>query len=181
MLSVHALDCVGSSYHADHAQIATASCLQKIDGGAGASACGEHRIEDDDDAVGYIGRHLAVVFHRLMGLGIPVDTDVSDSRCREEALYAFHHSESGAEDGHQGDFLVGEDLERVGGDGSLDDFVDQRQVLGDFVYHQSGDFIHQFAEILGGGVFVTHQGKLVLNQRMIKNEYIFVGHDCFSF
>ena len=110
---------------------------------------------------------LAVVLHRFVGLLVAVETDVAHSGNRNKGMQTFDHSESGAKDRHDGKLasrnLIGCHL----ADRSFDFNVLERDVPGDFITHQKGYFIKEFPEILGSGVLVSHDGKLVLYHRMV--------------
>ena len=43
------------------------------------------------------------------------------------------------------------------------------QIPGEFIAHKKGDFLQKTAELAGTGALGTHNGELVLNQRMIDN------------
>ena len=53
--------------------------------------------------------------------------------------------------------------------GRFDFNIFQRQIPGEFIAHEKGDFLQKTAELAGTGAFGTHNGELVLNQRMIDN------------
>ena len=49
-----------------------------------------------------VGRQLAVVFHRLQGVGVPVQTDMAHLGGGNEGENAVHHAQSGPQDGDNG-------------------------------------------------------------------------------
>ncbi len=92
-----------------------------------------------------------------MSLRVSVNADVADAGSGDQFLDAVDHAETGAEDGNQGDLFIGEDFEGVRSYRGLDDLINKREVFRDLVDHQGGDLTYEFAEILGGCVFVAHK------------------------
>ena len=102
---------------------------------------------------------------------------MADAGRRDQVQHAAHHAETGTQDRHEADLVVGKHLRAAGRDGRLDfDFL-QREIAGDLIRHQHGDLFEQLAEILVGRFFHPHPGQLVLDQRMIDDVDVQVfGH-----
>ena len=109
-----------------------------------------------------------------MGGLVAIEAYMPYLRYGDKGQKAVHHSEPGPEYRHYGEFAAG-DLHCFHRTyRSLNFNVFQRQVAGDFVAHQQGDFLEEFAEILASGLLHTHNGQLVLNHRMV--DYVQLTH-----
>ena len=88
---------------------------------------------------------------------------------RHKRLEPVYHSKTGAEDRYDGKLapcnLLGGHL----ADRSLYLNIFKREVPGDLVTHQEGDFFEQFTEILGSGFFLAHDRQLVLDHGVVDN------------
>ena len=66
--------------------------LKRRDRTGRAAARGEHRVEQEELALGGVSRDLEVVVHRLEGVVVAVEADVTDTRGGHELEDALHHS-----------------------------------------------------------------------------------------
>ena len=94
---------------------------------------------------------------------------MADLRGGNKAHNAVHHTQTGAQNRHDGQLLACDHLSLRAADRGFDFNRFERQIAGDFVSHQHGDFVQQLAKLLGAGLLIAHQGELMLNQRMIHN------------
>ncbi len=113
-----------------------------------------------------------------MRLWVAVHTDVTHLGDRNQILQTVHHTQSGAEDGHDGELASGYHLCLGLGDGRFNGDFLQRQVTEDLIAHQHGNFVEQLPEVLGAGLAVAHDRQLMGNQRMVDN--VQVAHDVLS-
>ena len=114
-----------------------------------------------------------------MGLGIPVQADVTDLGGGNQIHQSIHHAQTGAENGHDGQFLACQHLAVGGANGSLHLHIHGGQIPGGLIAHQAGNFADQLPELLDGGVLVAHHSQLVVNQRVI--HYMYISHNRVSF
>lgn len=63
-------------------------------------------------------------------------------------------------------------LARIDATGSFNVNFLHGKVTGDFICHERGQLVEQHTEILCAGVFVPHEGELVLNERMVDNDNV---------
>ena len=156
-----------------------AALLDEIDGGAGASAGREHRIEQDDEALIDVLGQLAVVFVRLERFMIAVKSDMPDLCGGDEGVDTVDHAETGAEDRDDSKLLAGDDGSHRFRDWGFNRDQLGRQIAKRFIAHQGGYLLDQLAELHIAGIYVAQQSDLVRNKRMIEDYRIFVQH--FSF
>jgi hypothetical protein len=131
-----------------------------------AAAGREHRIEQKEVTFGGVTRNLEVVIDRLQGIVIPIQTNVADARSRHQPIDAFHHSEAGAQDGHQRQLLATHSpshcrFERRVDGRWLDDEITRR-----LVRHEHRDLVHQLPKDLCRRTPIAKNRQFVLNQRM---------------
>ena len=161
------LDALGAADDVHHDDAPAAVLFQEINGGNGAAAGGQHGVHHENLTVFDVLRELAVVFHRLVGLRVPVQADVADLGGGDQIHHGVHHAEARPQHGNDGQLLAGEHPAFGGTDGSLHLHLHGRQVPGGLIAHQAGDFTHQFTELLGSGVLITQDCQFVLDQGMV--------------
>ena len=132
-----------------------------------AAARGEHRVDDDERALGDIARQLAVVLDWLQRLRIAVHADVANAGRRNHVDDAVEHAEAGAQDWHDADFLAGEHLLLALADWCLDLDFPEREVTRDLVGHEHRDLLEQLAEILRTRFLHAHDREFMLDQRVV--------------
>ena len=93
--------------------------------------------------------------------------------------HTVHHAQTGPEYGHHGQLFAGYAAALGNGNGGLHVHLFQRQVSGGLIAHQHGDFGYQFPEFLYTGVFISEDGELMLDERVVENAYF--AHVRFSF
>ena len=87
-----AADTFGSSDQAQKTDSCRAGTFQRGNGCRSASTGGEHRIEQKEIALGGVPWNLEVIVDRFERIMIAIQTDVSDSRCRDEPSHTFDHA-----------------------------------------------------------------------------------------
>ena len=113
--------------------------------------------------------------NRLLGnvslrqVAVAVQTDDTDTGGRHEVKKTVHHAETGAENRNDPYLLASYPFAPGLLQRRLDFNILQRQIPGELIAHKKGDFLQKTAELPGAGVLGTHNGQLVLNQRMISN------------
>ena len=157
----------GGGHEAHEADVAAAALLEHRNCVAGAAAGCQHGVRDYDEAVFNIGRELAIIDHGLVGFLIAVKADVAHLGDGDEGPEAVYHSEAGPEDGDDGELAAAHFLCGHLADWSLDLDVFQGEVTCDFVSHEERNLFQKLPEILGTGVFVSHDGQLVLNHGVV--------------
>lgn len=169
MFFLHLGNAFGGADEAHQPDVFAAALLEHREGVAGAAAGGEHRVGDDDRALLDVFRKLAVIDDRFVRLLIAVQADVAHLGDGDEHLQAFDHAHAGSQDRDDGELVSGDSLRRHLADGRFDFHALQRDVAGDLVTHQEGDFLEKFPEILGSGFLHAHDGQLVLDHRVVDN------------
>ena len=168
MRLVHDLDTFRGSDETHEFDILDAFFFHHVDGCDGAASGSEHRIDEDEVTIFHI-RELAIVFDRLGGDRIAVETDDADAGRRHEFGEAFHHAEAGAQDRDDAELLAGDLFSCRFFERCLDSDIFERQIAGELIAHQERDLLQQTAELTGAGFFLSHNGQLVLDQRMIND------------
>src|ERR1041385_3341197 len=138
--------------------------------GRGCRAAGrEHRIEDEEIAVGLRGGDFEVVAHRLERVVVAEEPHVPDPGRRDELADPLDHAEAGPEDRHQGELLPGDST----GGGTLERRLDLHrlglEMAGGLIGHQHRDLRDQLLEILDRRGLVPEDGELVLDQRVLED------------
>ena len=169
---LNGLDALGAADDVHHDDVPAAVLFQKINGGNGASAGGQHGIDHVNHPVGDVLRQLAVVFHGLVSLGVAVQADVADLGGGNQLHHVVHHAETRAENGDDGQLLAGQHPALGGSDGGLHLHLTGGQAAGGLIAHQTGNFADQLAEFLNGGLLVAQNGQLMLDQGMIEDVYV---------
>ena len=161
------LDTLGGADQAHQADVGATALLEHAQGVAGAAAGGEHRVSDDDETLLDVLGELAVINHRLVGLFVAVQADVADLGNGNELVQALYHTHTCAQDRDDGKLAARDYPALHRAERGLDiDFL-QGDVTGDLVTHKEGDLFEKFAEILGSGFLVPHNGQLVLDHRVV--------------
>ena len=171
MSLLHSLHTFGAADDIHHDDVLAATGLQKVDGGNGAAAGGQHGIHHEDLPLIDILGQLAVVFHRLMGLGVTVQTDVSHLGRGDQIDHVVHHAQTGTEDRDNGQLLACQHLTGGNRHRSLHLNLLGGQIAGGFIAHQACDLTDQSAEFLNTGVLIAKNCQLMLDQRMVQNVY----------
>ena len=175
---VQGLNAFRSSDQADELDPLCAVLLDLADGVDGAAAGGQHRVQDQDVALGDILGQLAEVLHRLQGGLVAVQADEADLCGGQQGQHTVQHTHACAQDGHQSQLAASQNLGLCHGDGRLDLDLFQRQVTGGFVAQQGRDLANEVTELLGAGLLVAKQADLVLQQGMLNDHR---GHNKRSF
>src|SRR5262245_53310848 len=98
MLGMEAVDSLGGSDDRDEPHRGPASVLHGRNCGRGRVPGREHRVEEDDVALGDVSRELDVVLDWLKRLLVPVETDEADARPGYETEDAVEHPDPGPKD-----------------------------------------------------------------------------------
>jgi hypothetical protein len=166
MRVVHALDSGRRGDETEKSNTLGTGALQRVDCGDGTSAGREHRIEQQELALGRIAGNLEVVVDRFERVVIAIESDMSDARRRHEFEDALDHSESGPEDRDERELLTGDPL----ADGSLERRLDsdilEREVGRRLVGHQHRDLVDELLEDLRRRAAIAENRDLVLDERM---------------
>ena len=166
MCLVHARGTLGRRDETEEPDPRRAGTLERADGGDGAAASRQHRVEQQEVALGRVRRHLEIVVDRLERLVIAIETDVSHTRRRHELEDSLDHAEPRAQDGNERELLAahalcGHVLER-----RVDADRLQRQVARRLVRHQHRDLVDELLEDLRRRPPVAQYAKLMLYERV---------------
>ena len=167
------LDALGSSNKDHELDVVAAALLHFGDRRVGRAAGGEHGVDDHDIALGDVLRHLAEVDVRLKRFLVAEHTDVADTGRRNHAQNAVDQSKTGAQNGHDCNFLTGQRRLLRRADRRFDRLGGERQITGGLIGDEHPDLADQLPEILDAGVFIAHDRQLVRDERMIHDVYVF--------
>ncbi len=161
---VDAFDALGRGDQYQRANLAGAGLFQHVDGGDHGAAGGQHRVYDQGHALVQFADQLfqiGVCFQRFL---VACQTDDTDLGARHQAEDAIEHAQTGTQDGHHGNFLAAELLDLHIAAPAFDGMGLNRHVLRRLVGQQGGNFLGQFAKVLGADVVAAHQTQLVSDQ-----------------
>ncbi|KAF1858516.1 hypothetical protein Lal_00015033 [Lupinus albus] len=146
-----------------------AALLQHVDGVHGRVARRDHRIAQDERALGRV-RQAHEVFDGQVRVRVAEHADVAHPRRRHQFQQPVAHAHAGAQDRHDGQLLARDDGGVDGHQRRVDRPRRQRQVARDLVAHQQRDLPQQFAERARGRAAVAHVRQLMLDQGMVEDE-----------
>ena len=94
------------------------------------------------------------------------------SHVGDKFYHTVNHTESCTQDGNDRDLLACKHLNGSFCNGSLDlDFL-HGKISCYLISHEHGDLGYKLPELLSAGILITQKRHLMLNERMIKNEYV---------
>jgi hypothetical protein len=166
VLAVHPRDSLRRGDQGDEADGRRADPLDRLDRRRGRVAGGEHRVEQDDVAIGDVAGKLHVVLDRLERLLVAEEADEPDARAGDERKHRVKHPDPRAQDRAHRDLLARDAARRGHLERRLDLDLLVREVLGGLVGEEQRELVHELAEHLRGRRHVPQQPELVLNQRM---------------
>lgn len=153
--------------HQDHGtDFLAAGLLQQVDGGDHRTAGGQHRVDDQGQALVDVRGELFQVGVGFEGFFVAGNADRADLGPRDQAEHPVEHADAGAQDRHHGNLLASDLFSLHLAAPAVDLVGFQRQVLGRFVGQERADFLGEFAKILGADIGTAHQAELVADQRM---------------
>ena len=155
MLFVQTLYAFRSCDHAHELDLLAAMLLDELDGVNGGTAGGQHRVGDHDGSELDGRGELAVVFHRLVGLRIAVESDMTYLGGGNQHQDAVGHAETCAEDRYYRQLLACNHRSLALLDGGLHFDIFQRKVPERLIAHENGDLFGQLAEFVGTGILIS--------------------------
>ena len=150
-----------------------AALLHLSNGRVGRTAGSKHRIDDHNITLGDILRHFAEVDVRLKRFLVAEHADVADTSRRNHAQNTVNQSKTGAQNGHDCNFLTGQRRLLRCADRRFNRLGGKRQVAGGLIGDEHTDLADQLAEILDAGALIAHDRQLVCDERMIHDMYMF--------
>ena len=172
----HSFGSRDKTYQSD---IAGTLFLDKVDGGAGGSSRGEHGIDEKNITLSQISRKLAIIFHGLQSLRIPIETDMTHLGIGHQPQDTIHHTQPRPEHRHDGELLSRNGFHLCFFKRSLHFRFPQRKIAGNFINHEPRNFLYEFPKFLHRGIHVSDNTYLVLHERMIDHmasRSVFWGH-----
>jgi hypothetical protein len=149
-----------------------ACLLDGLDCGGCRVSRGEHRVEEDDVAVGDVGRELDVVLDRLERLLVPIEADEPDAGSRDEREDAVQHPDAGPEDRADRHLLARDARHGRPLEWGLDLDLLDGEILRHLVREQERYLVDELAEHLGRRLQVPEQPELVLNERVVDHGHL---------
>ena len=166
---------LGCSNEAHELDVLTAVLLELGQRIACRAARDKHRIDEDDYSLVDICGELTIICYGKVSFGITVKTDVSYLCNGNEIKKSVHHTDTCSEDRNDSKLFTRYRVCLGLADGSLDSDLFKRKVAGQLISHKHCDLIKKLAEILGASLFVSHNGELVRDQRMVY--YVKLAHN----
>ncbi len=174
VILLHALNAFGRADDAHELDMLCAGFLEKGDRRRGRAAGCEHRVNNDDVALGNIGGHLEVVLNWLKRFRIAEQTDVTDLDVGHHAHHAVNHAKTRTQYGNDRQLFSSDAMALCNGDRGFDLYLLQRKIPGGLIAHQHCDLGDDLAEFLHAGLLIAQDGQLMLNKRMV--EYAYFAH-----
>jgi len=169
MLLADTLCTFGSGDDVHHLDALAAVVLHAVDSSGSAAAGGQHGVNDENIPLCDVLRHLAVIFHRIQGLRITIQADVTDLGSGQHFQHAVHHAQTGTEDGDDGDLLAGQHLAVCHIHWSLYIHITSGQVTGGLIGHETGDLGNDLPKFVGAGMLIPQDAQLMLEQGVVQN------------
>ncbi len=179
MIGLDAASALRSSDQTDELDMLAAATLQESNRSRGRTASREHRIDEQDFSLLAVLRQLTIILDGLEGIRITIQTDMTDLRGRNQAHDTVDHTQTGTQNRYNRQLLSGDDFGLSAADGRFDLNRTQRQITSNFISHEHGNLVKQLTEFLRAGFLISHQGHLVLNQRVV--HHMNFGHVASSF
>src|SRR6185312_5480146 len=114
---------------------------------------------------------LEVILHGDKRFRVTVKTDMADACTGDHGQHAVQNSGACTQDGDEHQLLAVDDLPGRIFQRRLDLDVVHGHIPQHLVGHQGGDLVQKLTKTVGGSVFSTHQGELVLDQRVADQMY----------
>ena len=121
---------------------------QVLDGRDGRAAGGQHRVDDQTYTFVYIGRHLAVVLVRLMGLLIAIHTDMTHACRGNKFEQAVDHAQARTKDGNDSDLTARDLLAHSLANRRSYVHIFKREIARCLVSLKRAELLHDLAELL---------------------------------
>ena len=168
VLLVEGAHALGRCDHGHEADVAVvdAVAVEQVDRVGRGIAGGEHRVDQDEEAV-RVRRQPHVVLDRAVGLGVAVEPDVAERRGRQELRQPFRHAEARPQDGHDRGLAAAQEGRVHRRQRRLDGPRIHRQAARDLVADEQRDLAQQRAEQRGPRRLVAQVAQLVLHQRVV--------------
>ena len=172
----HPLHALGRGQKTEEADVLGACLLQKVNRRRRGIAGGQHGIDDDGHTVFKLGRNLEVILHRLERLGIAVEPDKPHPRGGDQLENTVEQTIARPQDRDERELLAYDHRRVHFAQGRLDALGGHRQLAGDLIGQKQADLAQKLTEGGGRGILLAHQGQLVLNQRVIDDGQMVIGH-----
>src|SRR5205823_2742286 len=127
----------------------------------------EHRVEEEDVAIGNVVRQLHEVLDRLERLLVAIEADEADARARDQGENGVEHPDAGAQDRTDGDLLAGDPSRGRALHGRLDLDLLVREILRRLVGQKERELVDELPELLGRRRDVAQEAELVLDERVV--------------
>ncbi len=174
MFRVQGSDPILGGDDADNANVGNSPAFESRDGDTDASSGGQHGIQDNSHIGRAIFGKLAIVFDWQSGRFVSVHPQVPDLGFGQKLEDRVHQSQAGSQNGDNRDtlreFAAGGFFDR-----GLNSTVLQLQILGGFRRNQHGYQVDLGSKKLWRSVFVTQNGQMMLNERVVQNSLVIHG------
>ncbi|AMO47788.1 Phosphoribosylformylglycinamidine cyclo-ligase [Enterobacter sp. FY-07] len=154
-----------------HFDAVAARFFQQVNRGDHRTAGCQHRVNHQRHTLVDIGHQFLEIRHRLQRLFVTVDADHANARARYMLQHTFHHTQTCAQDWHNGDFLPFNLLNLDRPVPAFDGHFFRFEVRSRFIRQQAAHFRGEFTKAFGADVVLSHQTQLVFD------EWVFYFHD----
>lgn len=176
MLAVELFDALGRGDDRHELDFFAPARFERRDGVARGTARCKHGVDEEHRLFRNAVGELAVVLLRLERLLVAVHADMPHLCRRKDAVHAVDHAEPRAQDGHDGDAVVRNAVLRRLFEGRFHLDGHELHVAHALVRHDGRDLFDELAELLHGSVLVAQNGDLMLDEGMIEDKDVGIGH-----
>ena len=159
----------GGADEVEAADRRAAAPFEQFDAGAERSARGQHRVEDDGPAVGYVFCQLDIVFYGLQRFFVAEEAHNGNLGSGDHADDAVHKAEPGAQDGDDSEHFAGNAFKRHGTGPALGLVFFSGEVPAGFVNQESADVVGDGPEGAAGRVVLSEDAELMADERMVND------------
>ena len=173
MCLVKSFDTFRSSDNTHEFDVSAAMFLDHGDGINSRTACCQHWVADNDGTFFDRARQFAVVFMRLEGFFVTVETDMADFCRWNESKDTFNHTETCAQNRNDSQLTACDHWCLAFFNRCFDFNFFQRQVIEGFKTFQHSNLFYQMTKFVCSGFFFSEDRNFVLDQWMVKISNVF--------
>ena len=146
--------------------------FDKVNGCHCRTACGKHRIYQNDLSLLNRIRKLAVIFVRLMSHRITIKSNMTDLCRWDKRCDAIYHPKACTKYRYNCQLLARDHRRLTCLNRGFNRNVLQRKITKCFISHQDSNLFDQLTELICSCIFIADNRNLVLDQRVIHNKYV---------
>mmetsp|Transcript_22866 Transcript_22866/g.38224 ORF Transcript_22866/g.38224 Transcript_22866/m.38224 type:complete len:223 (+) Transcript_22866:4681-5349(+) len=175
MRLLHAGDSLRCRQQAQEPDVRGTALLEQVNRRNRRVSGGQHRINGNDHAVLHRLGNLEIILNRLQRLFIPVKANKTHTRRRNQFQHTVQQPVPGPQNRNQRQLLARKRRRIHLGHGCVDPLGGHVQFARHLIGQELADLAQELPKHRRWGVAVTHDGQLVLHQRVINDREV-VGH-----